>query len=136
MQPAAALLAANGELTWRCSIAAAPPEVDEEEYLAAAAAAQEAAAAAAVPEGDGEELSDADLAEALAAEVVALLPYSTVVLQQVLVCAGQQRLRLVATLKLRQPPGEELDVEVNRQQGSWTVSSDGGGAGRSAWQWG
>jgi len=63
-------------------------------------------------------VSEVDIAEAVAAEVMALLPYSTAVIEAVLVSGGQQRLRLVATLKLRQPPGEELDVEVNSQQGS------------------
>jgi hypothetical protein len=46
-------------------------------------------------------------------EALANLPCSTAVVEQALVAGGDVRLRLVATLKLRQLPGEaELDVEV------------------------
>ncbi|WIA08431.1 hypothetical protein OEZ85_007868 [Tetradesmus obliquus] len=65
---------------------------------------------------EGPEL-EIDLQE-LAAEdpdALANLPHSTAVFEAALVAGGDVRLRMVATLKLRQLPGEaELDVEVAR----------------------
>ena len=46
------------------------------------------------------------------------LPFSTVVIEQALVASGDRRLRLVATLKVRRPPGQELDIEV---RAGWVV---------------
>eukprot|EP00879_Flechtneria_rotunda_P029684 GHRR01032123.1.p1 GENE.GHRR01032123.1~~GHRR01032123.1.p1 ORF type:complete len:450 (+),score=206.08 GHRR01032123.1:188-1351(+) len=58
---------------------------------------------------------DGDEEKSAANAVLSSLPFSTVVFDQALVSSGDARVRLVATLKLRQLPGEtELDVEVAR----------------------
>jgi hypothetical protein len=51
------------------------------------------------------------------ADPLAGLPPATVVVEQALVQGGRERRRLVATLKLRQPPGGEVDVEVGALEG-------------------
>lgn len=81
------------------------PEADQD-TIADYYDALEAAAAA-----DAADVADADEDEQV--DPLSILPFSTVVIEQALVAAGDKRLRLVATLKLRRPPGQELDIEVS-----------------------
>ena len=86
------------------------PDLDDntvEDYYDALEAA---AAAAAAGGADGEE-DDGE------GDPLSALPYSTVVVEQALVTGGDKRLRLVATLKVRRPPGQEMDIEVSCSSG-------------------
>lgn len=95
------------------------PELDAEavadyyDALEAAAAAgadpSSSSAASAGADSDDEEQQDA-------VDPLSTLPFSTVVLEQALVTSGDRRLRLVATLKVRRPPGQELDIEVRERE--------------------
>jgi hypothetical protein len=81
------------------------PELDEESAAEYYAALEDAAAAhggADVAADEGDEPADP----------LSALPSNLVVIEQALVAAGDKRVRLVVTLKLRQPPGQELDIEV------------------------
>jgi hypothetical protein len=98
------------------------PELTDAEaadyYAALQEAAAAAAGAAAGQSSAGEQQQEEEEGDD-PADPLSVLPYSTVVVEQVLVAAGDRRLRLVATLKLRRPPGQELDIEVGvcRQTG-------------------
>jgi len=87
------------------------PEPDEEQ-LADYYDALEATAAGAGGDGDTEASASSDNGSDEPVDPLSVLPFSTVVVEQVLVASGDKRLRLVATLKLRKPPGQELDIEV------------------------
>lgn len=78
-----------------------------------------------------------DAADGDEAAAVASLPFATVVVEQALVASGNDRLRLVVTLKLRQPWGQEVDVEVARlllYREHWygTAESTGAATARAA----
>jgi hypothetical protein len=82
------------------------PELDEEAAADYYAALEDAAAAA----GGGADVAGDEGDEPV--DPLSALPSSLIVIEQALVAAGDKRVRLVATLKLRQPPDQELDIEV------------------------
>jgi hypothetical protein len=96
------------------------PEPDEEAVAEYYAALEDAAAAAAGVDADVAGGTSSDEGEPQ--DPLSCLPFSTVLVEQALVAAGDKRMRLVATLKVRRPPGQELDIEV-----SWWAAAGAAG---------
>jgi hypothetical protein len=114
------------------------PLLDEDAAADFAAAAADAAAAASSGNPSSSADDDGEAAGGDGDDLLSLLPFSTVVVEQALVAGGDTRLRLVATLKLRQPPGQEMDIEVRgttHQCVAWAVLCGGhdGRRGRGVW---
>jgi hypothetical protein len=85
------------------------PEPDEEAVAEYYAALEDASAAGA----DADVAAGTSGGEEEPQDPLSCLPFSTVLIEQALVAAGDKRVRLVATLKVRRPPGQELDIEVS-----------------------